>query len=639
MQVFERITNELLVYLSENHYCLSLIQANERCFRKLEAYLETKGVDYLPEIANKWAEEFHDVIPSTDLPHFRMTLIRLKDIYAQGNILPEHDTRHLKSYTILCDNLRNCLDGFLESLKDNLSEETIDGYKHPCARFLIYIQKSGIYTISGITYDTISQYYQTDMHRGHTEKSHANSTLSSMMKYFWAEGLVPYGFTIIIHYLSHGKRNTGCYWNNVSAMAHERISAIVKSSPTVDTDKLREYRDHSRNLHLENGYSKSMISSYDRAIDLLILFLEMNGYRYNPEIAMVWFEDVSDCFGKEADTIRRSLCLISDYHSCNKINLEAVYRRKVRAFDLLPEWCKEGAGCYVDSKEKEGWAQSTMDMNRSSLCRFCNYLDSIGIRSFKELEVTHIKQFNASDVHKTPYGKNAYNTRIRKFLIYLGENGYLSNPMLFVALTCTSAPREAIVVILTEDEMFELKDQIEADDSRLSLRKKAMLLLGLKMGLRASDVVSLKIDDINWDTASIRFVQQKTVVEVNLPMPPEVGNALFRYITEERHKKADRDIFLSEKAPYKPVKRATCSRALTTALPGRKIEGSGFHVTRKTYATQLLRNDVGAGMVAEALGQRGTTAVHRYLSLDTERMRLCPLSLEECRIGGWKDDR
>ena len=80
-----------------------------------------------------------------------------------------------------------------------------------------------------------------------------------------------------------------------------------------------------------------------------------------------------------------------------------------------------------------------------------------------------------------------------------------------------------------------------------------MLLLGLKMGMRASDVVNLRIEDVNWDEASIRFVQKKTTVEVNLPMPTEVANALFRYIMEERGRKDTKSIFLSEKAPRKPV--------------------------------------------------------------------------------------
>ena len=78
-------------------------------------------------------------------------------------------------------------------------------------------------------------------------------------------------------------------------------------------------------------------------------------------------------------------------------------------------------------------------------------------------------------------------------------------------------------------------------------------------------------------------------------------------------------------------------KALVKPLP--EMEGSGFHVTRKTYATRLLKNGVGADMVAEALGQCGTSSVHRYLSLDTDRMRMCPLSLSECSIGGWSHEK
>jgi len=81
---------------------------------------------------------------------------------------------------------------------------------------------------------------------------------------------------------------------------------------------------------------------------------------------------------------------------------------------------------------------------------------------------------------------------------------------------------------------------------------------------------------------------------------------------EERGKKNNPSIFLSEKAPHKPVGRAVCHTALKTALPERNVPASGFHVTRKTYATGLLKNGVGIMHVADALGQRGISSVHRY---------------------------
>lgn len=626
-------------YLTRNQYCNSLKRANERCFGMLEAYLEEKGDDYRPELADKWFAENKETFSKTFISHFRMALLRLRDVYECGEVLPIHDTRHLMSYSALTEEFRQDLEEFLQSLGEMYSPKTVDNYKHLCSRFLIFVQREEMRTIEEITPQLIADFYEQDIHAGKNGKHHVNTAVSAMMIYFYEKNRVSYGSSIILHYLSHG-RNTGCYWNDVSDDAHKRISALMESESTVPLDVLCGYKEMMYRFHRENGYSKSMLSAYNRAAELMMLFLEMNGYGYNPSVAEIWYHQTSVYFRKEADTIRRALCMIADIHRTSEIRPGSVYRRRQSAFEALPDWCYGPASEYVALKTKEGWEKSTLDMIRSSISRFCRYLDDIGIRAFVNLTSSHVRQFNIQDRHRTPQGKNAYNVRIRKFLIYLGEHGYLDNPMLFVALTCISAPKETIVVILSEEEMSELKRQLnDEDSSRLSLRKKAMLLLGLKMGMRASDIVNLKIDDIDWDTASIKFVQKKTSVEVNLPMPTEVGNALFRYITQERHQKPIRDIFLCERAPHIPVGRAACSKALDTALPDRDAPGSGFHVTRKTYATNLLRQGVGAGTVATALGQVGTASVSRYLSLDAERMRMCPLSLDGFQIGGWDNGR
>lgn len=626
----------ILDYLVKNKYCSTTIQANQRCFCKLEAYLSNKGIDYSPEIADEWYASDNSSISNTDMKSTKVALARLQDVYESGRIKPEHETKHLISYSVLKEGLKSSLDEYLKSIEGKVTAATIDNHKHACSRFMIYLQRNDISSICVLTYDIIIRFYKEDIHHGKWGKGQLNGPLSIMLQYFYDKGNVPYGFTMLIHYLTFQKE---CFWKLTDQTVHKTINSIINSSHTVTVEELHKYQLIFQKVCSENEYSKSVRSTFRKAIDLLLLFLDINGYRYCPEIAMVWFDSTCELFRKEAYSIRRGLCLIAQYYTISEIHINSVFRQQPRAFDLLPEWCRDAAGRYLDTKTKEGWAFSTLNMIRSCLCRFCIYLDSVGIRSFIELTASHIKDFNAQDVHKTPAGKNAYNVRIRKFLFYLGDEGYLNNPMLFVALNQTSAPKETIVVILSETEMEQLNTELTSEKSVLSLRKKAMLLLGLKMGMRSSDIVNLQFDDINWQTASIRFIQSKTSVEVNLPMPTEVGNALFRYITEERNRKAAPNIFLGEKAPHRVVGRAVCIRALKTALPDRNVEGSGFHVTRKTYATNLLRNGVGADMVANALGQQGTSSVHRYLSLDVERMRMCAISLSDYEIGGWHDEK
>jgi site-specific recombinase XerD len=89
--------------------------------------------------------------------------------------------------------------------------------------------------------------------------------------------------------------------------------------------------------------------------------------------------------------------------------------------DTLPEWCRRPLTAFLDLKKREGKAPATVDMYRSSCTRFCLFLTEEGISSFHELTADLIKAFNLWDRHKTIEGKNAYNVRIRKFLLYLSE--------------------------------------------------------------------------------------------------------------------------------------------------------------------------------------------------------------------------
>lgn len=371
-----------------------------------------------------------------------------------------------------------------------------------------------------------------------------------------------------------------------------------------------------------------MKATYNKGMDLLYLFLEMNHLPYTYEAAWLWYQEIKPFFGTEHYIIRRALSLIEQKLRIGATDLSTVFSRKPNAFESLATWCKPEAVSFLVMKSTEGWKKSTLTMYRSCICRFCSFLNQSGLNSYSQVTAATIKDFNRKDMHQTPAGKNAYNVRIRKFLIYLGETGCLPNPMLFAALPTVSAPKETIVVILTEDETHTIEDVAGDVNKTLTLRKKAMLLLGLKMGIRSSDIVELLIEDIDWEKVTLRFIQEKTDVEVLLPMPTDVANALYRYLMTERPDTQDSRIFIKERAPYNSLGRSACGRALDSALPRRDVPGSGFHVTRKTYATTLLRNGVGIDIVSEALGQKGTTAVHRYLSLDEERMQMCPLSLE-----------
>ena len=628
MEEFVKNTEQVLDYLVKKNACGVIVSATRSCFRQLHVYLEGKGEPYSQAEAEKWIAAVSDNYVGKTISMYRNALHKLDDVYAYGEV--RCLTRFKSDGTYfehLAETLRRQIEVFLSELSANgRSHATIQNYKGEVSRIFYRLQEQyGIEDFFILTYDEIIGFYSNDSHEGRFSKRYANEVFTRILSFYHRKGHFPFGYTILIHYLSLGK---GTFWNNVSQPVIEETRRLqTMAGKTYTLEEFRAAQEETKAVHIREKYSKGAVDSYNKWLGALYLFLEMNGLSYTPETAWLWYSQIITSTGREHRTVKRALCLVEQRLISGKTDLSVMFLEKPNAFLRLPQWCRPDVGEYLDMKASEGWEPSTLCMYRSCVCRFCMFLNSRGIRSFTEMTADDIKAFNREDRHKTPAGKNAYNVRIRKFLSFLGEKGKLKNPMLFVALPSVSSPRETVVVVLSKDEIETIKQAVHEDSCQLTLRKKAMILLGLRMGIRSSDITSLLLDDIDWDRVTLRFIQDKTDVEVILPIPTDAANALYRYLTQERPQTECRNIFIRERAPYRGVKRHACQKALESALPGRDVPGSGFHVTRKTYASSLLEGGVGANMVAEALGQTGLGSVHRYLSLDEERMRMCPLSL------------
>lgn len=124
------------------------------------------------------------------------------------------------------------------------------------------------------------------------------------------------------------------------------------------------------------------------------------------------------------------------------------------------------------------------------------------------------------------------------------------------------------------------------------------------------------------------IIMAKTKTQITLPMPVDVGNAIYAYLCNGRPASNDQHIFIRTKAPYGKLTGKVCTKALYRILPEREaVKGGGFHVTRRTFATNLLRNQAEIDAVMDALGHRDPTSVMKYLLLDEERSKSCALSL------------
>ena len=96
---------------------------------------------------------------------------------------------------------------------------------------------------------------------------------------------------------------------------------------------------------------------------------------------------------------------------------------------------------------------------------------------------------------------------------------------------------------LSNEDFLQLTGNL---NTPVGIRNHAILLLLSRLGLRAQDIVNLRIDDIDWHDGSIR-VTGKSARTANLPLPQDVGDALLLYIEKARPRATEERVFMQGK--------------------------------------------------------------------------------------------
>lgn len=155
------------------------------------------------------------------------------------------------------------------------------------------------------------------------------------------------------------------------------------------------------------------------------------------------------------------------------------------------------------------------------------------------------------------------------------------------------------------------------------LRDRAIILMLARLGLRASDLAQLHLDDIEWENGALRVIG-KGRKEVRLPLPQDVGDALLHYL--ECRLQVDRTdrIFLRNIAPFSPFVTGHCisgvvKRALKRA--GVKSPTKGAHLLRHTAATEMLSHGVPLKQIGLVLRHRSIDTSAYYAKVDVALLK------------------
>ena len=161
-------------------------------------------------------------------------------------------------------------------------------------------------------------------------------------------------------------------------------------------------------------------------------------------------------------------------------------------------------------------------------------------------------------------------------------------------------------------------------NTKLGARNRAILLLLARLGLRAGDVVGLRLNDIDWSQATIR-VCGKGRREALLPLTQEVGDALLAYLACRSNKSDEGHVFIRDMAPLRPLSaHGTVSTMVARTMKRAGISSPfhGAHVLRHSAATQMLRESASLHSIGSVLRHRSIETTEQYAKVDTKTLQM-----------------
>ena len=617
MKQFKENVTAVLEYLKNEEFSSSVISAHRICYKELADFLIASGKVYSPEAAYQWIAEFEFTWGHRKFVGYRHCIDQLEDVRKNGAISLDHLSCRKPAYVQLVPAFRSILDGFLHD-----HPKSDNRHRIACARFLLYLQNNGICRISDLDYDILLQFHKEDYHSSYRSKDVYEDLIRKFLRYLAEKDMCSPGLALALNKL---------LIHQIIRLSDEELynNSSGKVYPTITENLIDEFLTGME----KTRYCETVLKCSRHILTLLYIFLDMHHAVLSNGLLWYWFNRVKPLLMSGWKQHRRSLCQFVFFLEFGSIKTDTTGDpQNIRPEESLLLWLREPLNDYLLLLKREGWKPSTISMQRSSNLRFCKYLQNIGISSFLDVTPSIIKDFNLQDSHSTPEGKAAYNCRIRSFIIYLYEQGLVKDPYLFKALPTAVSSKTSVIQTLSKEEVALIWSVDPDTLSPKELRDYAMVCIGLSMGFRSSDITGLCFENINWKQRCIRIIQQKTGKILIMPMPIKTGNILFRYLRDGRPQSEEPFVFICHKAPYSRLDRIACARALQRFIGNASDKSRGFHVVRKTFATQLLNGNTNVELISDSLGHSTDGTVHKYLSLDDKRMRLCPLSLEETGI-------
>jgi site-specific recombinase XerD len=263
----------------------------------------------------------------------------------------------------------------------------------------------------------------------------------------------------------------------------------------------------------------------------------------------------------------------------------------------------------------------------STAAAYCRYAARF-IGGLPQPDVAGLDGLTAGDVTAAVLAESAttpagsaqhFVVALRALLRFCVVEGIVSADLTAVALGITGRRRVSLPQGISSTDARAL---LASCDLRRSVGRRdyAVLVVLLRLGLRAGEVAGWTLDDIDWHAGEV-VVQGKGGRLDRLPLPADVGAAIAGYLRRGRPGTSRREVFLRVIAPIGPLSREGISSIVRHACQRAGVAPVGAHRLRHTMACEMTAAEVPLVQISQVLRHRSTVSTVIYARTNILQLR------------------
>ena len=288
---------------------------------------------------------------------------------------------------------------------------------------------------------------------------------------------------------------------------------------------------------------------------------------------------------------------------------------------------------FVDFMLRErGLSPRTVDSRCRRVSEFLSRIAEAGLR-LDTLTVAQVDELLARKIRDEGYARvtiQAYASTLRAFFRYAGGRSWCRPGLAAAIMAPRVFPYEALPQGLSWGDVNRALAAAQGDRPA-DIRDRALLMLLAVYGLRSSEVVGLHLDDFDWEQEILTITPSKRQKPRTYPLCRPVGDAVLRYLREARPRSSRREVFLTLRAPFRPLPWRGLGQVVQRRLHALNVSlpHYGPHALRHACATHLLEQGLSLKEIGDHLGHQSPETTRIYAKVDLAGLRaVADLDLE-----------